>query len=50
MPNLNTKLEWKDAAANGIEVELLDDDFSDSVDGSGFVLDIPFIFNPRASK
>jgi len=49
MPNLNTKLEWKDAAANGIEVELLDDDFSDSVDGSGFVLDIPFSLKPKTS-
>ena len=30
-------LEWQDAQSNGIEVVLLDDDFSNSIDGSGYV-------------
>ena len=43
-------LNWTSAAENGIEVTLLDDDFSSSIDGSGYIYKIPFSYMPSDAK
>jgi len=37
---------WKTAEEHGIEVVLLDDDFSQAIDGSGFIYSVPFSKTP----
>jgi len=39
-------VNWKSADENSIEIELLDDDFSDPIDGSGYTMKIPFSNSP----
>jgi hypothetical protein len=42
-------LSWKSALDNGIEVELLDDDFTDPIDGSGYTMKLPFSNTPDSA-
>lgn len=46
LPDQESKIHWKDKETNGIEVVLLDDDFSDAIDGSGFVYNMPIKLKP----
>ena len=46
LPNGNS-LEYKTAAENIVEVELLDDDFSDKIVGDGYQLDVDLTMNPE---
>jgi len=37
----NKQAKWGSAADNGVEVELLDEDFTDRIDGSGNIVAFP---------
>ena len=40
-------LEWQAVSDSGIEVTLLDDDFSNAIDGSGYIQNIDYRFTPE---
>lgn len=46
MPDGKT-IKWKDAVENGIEITLLDDDFSSPIDGSGYIYDLEYKNTPQ---
>ena len=46
LPNQSANIYWRSAEDNKIGVELLDDDFSNPIDGSGFQIKIPFKLKP----
>ena len=50
MLNDELPLEWKSAAENGIEIKLLDDDFSNPIDGSGYTYTMDYSLRPEAAK
>lgn len=42
-------LEWQESHESGIEVVLLDDDFSNAIDGSGYIQKIDFRSTPETA-
>ena len=40
------EMPWKSPADNLIEYELMDDDFSDAIDGSGYVYSLDYSETP----
>lgn len=44
------KLAWKSAADNGIEITLYDDDFSNPIDGSGYIYNLDYRMTPAEAK
>ena len=47
LPSQTANIYWRSADDNKIEVELLDDDYSDPIDGSGFQIKIPIKLQPE---
>ena len=43
-------LEWKDAIEHKIDVILLDDDFVQAIDGSGYVVELDFKSSPFTAQ
>ena len=43
-------LEWRSAEDHGIEVVLLDDDFSNAIDGSGYLIHLDLGDNPKGAQ
>ena len=44
------KLEWKSAEDLGIDVVLLDDDFSNAIDGSGYIIKLDIDDTPKGAQ
>lgn len=42
LPDQSDRVYWKSKEDHSIEVFLMDDDFSDPIDGSGFMIELPF--------
>ena len=43
-------LEWKSAEDLGVEVVLLDDDFSNAIDGSGYLIHLDLGDTPKGAQ
>ena len=43
-------LEWKSAEDLGVEVVLLDDDFSNAIDGSGYLIHLDLDYTPKGAQ
>ena len=40
------EIPWKSPAEHGIEYELMDDDFQDAIDGSGYIYNMDYSETP----
>ena len=40
-------IPWRSAADNGIDYKLMDDDFADAIDGSGFIYNKDYSETPE---